>query len=80
MPSPLLSNDSMETAQVQSRAAADLAELHRQSIDLAGDITLAVRRARGAGLTWEKIGAELEMGRQAVWQRWSYIDHSAEQE
>ncbi len=69
----------METAQPQARAD-DLAALHRQAIDLAGDITLAIQRARRAGLTWAKIGAELEMSRQAAWERWSYLDKSAEDE
>jgi biotin operon repressor len=34
----------------------------------------AVTNARRAHVSWEQIGAELGMSRQAAWERWSRLD------
>ncbi len=35
------------------------------------ELTLAVARARAAGVTWEKIAAAAGITRQSAWQRWA---------
>lgn len=34
----------------------------------------AITRARGAGVTWAKIGEAADMSKQAAWQRWQHLD------
>lgn len=37
----------------------------------------AVALARQAGASWQQIGAETRMSRQAAWERWGAVDGSA---
>jgi hypothetical protein len=53
-----------------------LTEIHDAKIKLDVDTTHAVAQARHLGLTWEDIGHELNMTRQAAWQNWNHLDPS----
>lgn len=51
-----------------------LDELRHITVELAVDKTHAVARARALGLTWDQIGRELNMTRQAAWERWRHVE------
>ena len=52
----------------------DLGELYSEKLDVENAITNAVARARKLGLSWETIGRELNMSKQAAWERWRQLD------
>jgi imidazolonepropionase-like amidohydrolase len=51
-----------------------LAELYDAKIKLAVNTDHAVARARKLGLSWEAIGTQLNMSRQAAWEKWAWTD------
>jgi hypothetical protein len=51
-----------------------LDELHHVTVLLDVDKTHAVAQARTLGLSWEDIGRELNVSRQAAWERWHHLD------
>jgi hypothetical protein len=52
-----------------------LDELRHITAVVEADKINAVARARQLGITWEEIGDELNMSRQAAWERWHHLDH-----
>jgi len=57
-----------------------LSELSHVSTLLDVDKIHAVAQARALGLSWEQIARELNITKQAAWQRWHHLDHSDEDE
>lgn len=53
---------------------AKLVDLHDEKTDLDNATTHAVAQARKLGLSWDQIGAELLMSKQAAWERWHHLD------
>jgi hypothetical protein len=51
-----------------------LAEIHAAKIKLDVDTTHAVAQARKLGLSWDAIGDQLNVSRQAAWERWHHLD------
>jgi hypothetical protein len=55
---------------------AHLGDLYSAQLDLDTAKTNAVARARRLDLSWETIGDELNISRQAAWERWHHLDAS----
>jgi hypothetical protein len=51
-----------------------LDELRRVTVLLDVDKTHAVAQARKLGLSWEQISRELNVSKQAAWERWHHLD------
>lgn len=54
-----------------------LDELRHVTALLANDKTHAVARARKLGFSWEQIARELNVTKQAAWERWHHLDATA---
>jgi hypothetical protein len=69
-----ISTPSFFTQLSESEILTVLADCDRARHDLDRAQRFAVARARKLGLTWNVIAAELNMSRQAAWERYRFVD------
>ena len=51
-----------------------LGDLYNEQLDSENAKVHAVARARSLGLSWETIARELNMSKQAAWERWHHVE------